>query len=44
MMGRGVHGTLLTQTLPKACVWQGEPELMLCTNFSVASFNGCRNK
>jgi len=26
-------GTVLTQTLPKACVWQGKPELMLCTIF-----------
>jgi len=31
-------------TLPKVCVWQNKPELMLCTNFSVANFNGCINK
>ena len=30
-------GGPVTQTLPKACVWQGKPELMLCTNFSAST-------
>jgi len=40
-------GTVVIQTLPSLVlklVWQGKSELMLCTNFSVASFNGFRNK
>ena len=34
----------LTYFGPKSYVWQGKPKLMLYTNFSVASCNGCRNK
>ena len=30
------YPTTAAQYPPKTCVWQGKPELMLCTNFSVA--------